>query len=176
MSGNSTQINPLKVTINEHVLKNHFAKLIQNKYLKDEDLLPGYKLFNQGLIHIGEILKELNPVDDPVVFSYFSSCLLSEIERLNREIFQKFKVKCGLFITENLKLKDQKKNFRYNKLYLINSRSLDRLSDLQRTLKFYLRNDRIIKQFMLIFIPFETVSRLSYASRGSLKTHKSSES
>jgi hypothetical protein len=106
VSGNSTQYDPLKVNINEHVLKNHFAKLLELKYLKGEDLVTGYDLFKNGLNHIGEILKEINPVDDPVVFSYFGSCLLSEIERLNREIFSTFKVKCGLFITENLKLKD----------------------------------------------------------------------
>lgn len=175
LSGNSTQINPLKVSINESVLKNHFSKLIYMKYLRKGDLQKGYTLFKQGLIHIGEILKEINPVDDPVVFSYFSSCLLSEIERLNQKIFQKFKVKCGMFITENLKLKDQKRNYRYTKLYYINSRSLDRLNDFQKTLKFYLKNDRIIKQFMLIFLPFETVSRLSYASRISFTSQQSGD-
>ena len=116
------------------MVKNHFAKLLLTKQIHDSGVGQGYAEFMISLNKIRDILREINPADDPLIFSFISSTLLAEIERLNLEIFSKYKVKCGLFIIENIKLKDQKKNYRYNKVYLMNSRGLDRLSDLQKTM------------------------------------------
>jgi len=120
-----------------------------------DELNKSYELFIDSIHHINSLLAVLNYNDIIVLFLYHVISLMDEIEMLNNKVFSRYLLKCSLFMVEDLKLVHQKKNFRYHRLYRIESKSIDRLNALKKTLEFYSFNRRLSSQFMIFFMPLK---------------------
>lgn len=153
IGGDSSWLTPFRIVINHHVLKNHFAKLVNLGFVPGDKAVEKYRQFLSSMKELDSMIRELNPLYDFILFSHFADILMAQIETLNSGIFQELGVKCSLFLTETLKLKYQQKNFRYSKGYLIQSRNFDRIKEFQQILSPGAHDSKIHKQFKLIFIP-----------------------
>lgn len=153
IGGDSSWLTPFRIIVNHHVLKNHFAKLVTLGFIHPDDGLEKYRGFLAALLELDSFIAELNPLYDSILFCHFADILLSQIEILNQKTFQELGVKCCLFLTENLKLKYQQKNYRYSKAYIIQSRKFDRIQEFQQILSPSSQSSKITKQFSLMFIP-----------------------
>lgn len=110
---------PLKVEINKNALKLHLQSLIKCKCIEVDQKNELYDKFLKGIEYINSLLCVINYNEITYMFVYHFVTLIDEIDYLNQNLFYKMMIRCGLFMTEDLRLSYQRKNFRYNKLYKV---------------------------------------------------------
>ena len=77
------------------------------KWLTAEKGVQKYGDFLNSIFELQNVIRELNPLYDSVLFCHFTDFLLGEIDRFNKHIFSEIGVQCHLILSENLKLKYQ---------------------------------------------------------------------
>ena len=92
--------------------------------IEPEDIDPSIDLIANHIERLNAFLQPIFITDDPLCFVYKFVTFLEELKQTNHLVFSQFCLKASIFMMEDLKIKMQKKNYRYNKLYKLESRDV----------------------------------------------------
>lgn len=146
LTGRCTIDQPLKIKFDLEIVKLYLLQAGINS----TDTI--FKLYS-ALQKINSKLFKLNCDENSHFFIFAFWELLNEIDNFNKTFFEEIGYTCHFMILEYLRLKWQRKKYRYNKIYHFQSKSFENVLKIQKLFCFFRKETRLSIQCNLLFAP-----------------------
>jgi len=138
--------------MNRELFLSHVVKMAKLGNIRQEEIEDYILTVRRAISKLNKFLRLIIITDDNLFFVSKFMQFLDELKEVNEKVFSQLYLQSSIYIMEDLEIKYQKRNFRYNKMHRIESSNMEDLIQLKKMIILNMKNDKLKLQFQMFFM------------------------